>query len=99
MSAAPDRPDGVRAPEGAVAWTVRDGFVTSTDGLQAVRGEGQGVLDVEDGMVCGVDGSEPLAAVVRMDRDLTDARAEIDSLYRRLRDIVDYADDRLSSRH
>jgi hypothetical protein len=98
MSAASPDPDDVAAPPEALGWTARHGFITDADTLDAAIREGHAVLDVDDGVVRGVDGKASLATVVRLDREMAYLTAEVVSLYERLRDVSEHAVERFASR-
>lgn len=72
---APD-PVTILAPAGALAWTVADGFVLSVDIFAEARIEGATIIGVHDGTIT-VDGLAPLAAVVRLDRDVAQVRQRL----------------------
>lgn len=69
----------VLAPDGAIGWSVSDGFIVSSDVLSEVRIEGSHWLPVIDGLVL-VEGLCPLAALVRSDRDLHVLRQRVAAL-------------------
>ena len=67
-------PLNVVAPAGALAWCPSFGFVFDADTLLEACGEGELLLDVEDDVVGDVEGPAPLAALVRVDRQLDELR-------------------------
>jgi hypothetical protein len=72
----PDTPEPIRAPQGSIAWTPRDGWVYDPVDMPTRVADGHYVLVVSerDGMVRGVTGTTtaPLTAVLRIDADLTE---------------------------
>lgn len=90
-------PGNVAAPEGALAWTPGDGFIDDPEQLAAAVRGGVAAQLVEGGAVRGVEGVAPLSVVMRVERQLADAHAEIASLYERLRDTAEHAADRFTA--
>jgi hypothetical protein len=97
MAAGTGGPDDVDAPEGAIAWTPGDGFISDPDQLAAALRDGLAGRIVEAGVIRGVDGTAPLAALIRVERQLADAHDEIALVYERLLDTAEYATDRFAA--
>lgn len=95
MNAVMPDPEDVPAPRAARAWSARYGFLTDVVGVTEAHDEGAVVLSVDDGMVRDVDGDAPLAAVVRIDRDVVALVSEVENLHVRLFDVFEYALDAL----
>jgi hypothetical protein len=89
-------PDPEDVPRAARAWSARYGFLTDVVGVTEAHDEGAVVLSVDDGMVRDVDGDAPLAAVVRIDRDVVALASEVENLHVRLFDVFEYALDALA---
>lgn len=97
-SAASPEPVQAPAPRGALGWSAGRGFITNHHELDDARAESEVVLDVE-GVVRDVEGSAPLAAVMRLDRDVAALASELANLHQRLLDIAEAAVDRLAASH
>jgi hypothetical protein len=91
MSRIPDDMFEVHAPDDAVAWAASYGWIRDQLDLEQVRARNDLVIDVgDDRWVRDLIGPAPLAAVVRMDRDLQEL---IDRLLRFFSGLVDLAED------
>jgi hypothetical protein len=91
MSRIPENMFEVHAPDDAVAWAASYGWVRDGLDLEDVRARNDLVIDVgDDRWVRDLIGPAPLAAVVRMDRDLQEL---IDRLLRFFSGLVDLAED------
>ena len=78
------------APDGAVGWAADRGFVGDEISFGAAQRRGVLALQVTDGVVRLINDGTPLAAVVRLDQELTD-------LHTRLIDIAEDAAGQLSA--
>jgi hypothetical protein len=97
-SAASPEPVQVPAPRGALGWSAARGFITDRHELNDAQAASEAVLDVE-GVVRDVEGNAPLAAVMRLDRDVAELASELASLHQRLLDTAEAAVDRLAASH
>jgi hypothetical protein len=86
------------APRGARGRSAARGFITNRRELDDARAGSEVVLVVE-GVVRDVEGSAPLAAVVRLDRDVAALARELANLDERLLDVAEAAADRFAARH
>lgn len=84
----------VRAPAGALAWSVSRGFIFNVDELDDSHDEGEMTLLItnrrqrrETGVVDGIEGDAPLAALIRIDRQLIDLARYVEDVHIRLGDI------------
>jgi hypothetical protein len=86
--------ESVRAPQGAVGWTPRNGFIYEPVDLPTRVTDGDYVLVVsDDGFIRGVTAvtTAPLVAVLRIEADVTEL---IQALY----DIAEHVAQRLTER-
>ena len=97
-AASSPEPVQMPAPRDALGWSAARGFITDRHELDDAHAESEVVLDVE-GVVRDVAGNAPLAAVIRLDRDVAALANELANVHQRLLDIAEAAVDRLATSH
>lgn len=85
-------PTHVRAAANAIGWRPVHGFLYDPAERDQLVAAGRLILDVnDDGVIDHVEGAAPLAAVIRLDREIT-------SLYQRLWDAIEHASETFIAR-